>query len=443
MIVRCPICKHHVQTLLRRFRGKAERTVVTRLQSQHPGWSPRHGMCERCLYLNEFPTLEDHFRTMESGSLFRLRAKNEFALLPTPLRLNADPRFTGKGVTIAFIDSGFYPHPDLTSPRNRVRAIIDVTDERKGKAYFNRPHVESWHGTMTSVAAAGNGHLMNGLYRGIASEADVVLIKVLDSKTKKIAGSDIARGIHWAIDHRERYNIRIISISVGDDEPTSLAESQADQAAEEAVAAGITVVAAIGNTPERPVVPPASSPSVITVGGVNDLNQLRMELRQMYHSTFGTTVNGHAKPELIAPAMWLAGPILPHTDQFREAPVLFSLLQATTAEAERIVSRYKADLPTTSRHAQRKHKEWVRGRIKEMKYIAPYYKHVDGTSFAAPIVSSIVAQMLEANPSLQPGAVKRILIDSADIVETAPRDQQGHGVPNARRAVETAMRSVW
>ena len=31
-----------------------------------------------------------------------------------------------------------------------------------------------------------------------------------------------------------------------------------------------------------------------------------------------------------------------------------------------------------------------------------HYKRVDGTSFAAPIVTSIVAQMLEANPGLTP-----------------------------------------
>ena len=40
--------------------------------------------------------------------------------------------------------------------------------------------------------------------------------------------------------------------------------------------------------------------------------------------------------------------------------------------------------------------------------VATHYSHVDGTSFATPIVSSIVAQMIEANPKLTPGAVKNI-----------------------------------
>ena len=56
---------------------------------------------------------------------------NRFAVIPTPDRLNVDPRFTGRGVTIAFLDSGFYQHPDLTEPDNRIVAFHDISgDER-------------------------------------------------------------------------------------------------------------------------------------------------------------------------------------------------------------------------------------------------------------------------------------------------------------------------
>ena len=48
---------------------------------------------------------------------------DDFVILPTGLRLDADQRFTGKGVTICFIDSGFYPHPDLTAHKNRIKTI--------------------------------------------------------------------------------------------------------------------------------------------------------------------------------------------------------------------------------------------------------------------------------------------------------------------------------
>jgi serine protease AprX len=76
--------------------------------------------------------------------------------------------------------------------------------------------------------------------------------------------------------------------------------------------------------------------------------------------------------------------------------------------------------------------------LKQQKIVAAHYQHVDGTSFAAPIVASLVAQMIEANPRLTPGAIKNILISTADRILTAPVIRQGYGVVNARRAVELA-----
>ncbi len=447
---KCPICKHYVERLLHDFKDDGEQAVVKKIEALHPSWSLYQGMCERCLYSNEFDSSDEHFLpdpgfakgvSAVRSTLFRKRVKNEFALLPTPLRLNADPRFRGRGITIAFIDSGFYPHPDLIKPRNRIKTIVDMTDEKRERRYFNEPHVESWHGMMTSVAAAGNGHLSRGLYRGIASHADVVLIKVMNTRTKWINAKDITRGLRWAIDNAEKYNIRIISLSVADDEPASSKESPVDRAVEEAVSKGIVVVAAVGNNPTKPIIPPASSPSAITVGGLDDRNEIWKEFRRMFHSTYGTTVDGYTKPELIAPAIWVAGPILPHTDQFNESPVLFKLVGSMQQTAEKVFKQHRKHLPRAPKTLTKgDYKKWARERILEMQYIAPHYKHVDGTSFASPIVSSVVAQMLEANPDLTPADVKQILMKTAEPLKNAPEEQQGKGVLNPRAAVELALK---
>lgn len=440
-ISRCPVCNQYSDTLLHDFHTGGEKQVIAKLKARHPQWSEHNGLCERCLYLNEFDTVEEHFTSLAKGTLFRSRMKNEFALLPTPLRLNADPRFKGRGVTIAFLDSGFYPHADLIRPTNRIKAIVDVSDEKKGASYFSKVHTESWHGTMTTVAATGNGFLSNGLYRGIASEADVALIKVMDTRTKRINTENIARGVRWAREHKDEYGIRIISISVGDDEPTASAESPVDQEAEQAVKEGIIVVAAIGNNPERPIVPPASSPSVITVGGLDDKNELLRQHRAMYHSTYGKTADGNPKPELIAPAIWVAGPILPRTDQYAESRVLFDLLKAKPSTFEKRFEEKRKLLPTApTTLARGDYKQWVHQRIQEMKYIAPCYKNVDGTSFAAPIVSSVIAQMLEATPELTPAQVKRIITETAEPLKDISKEQQGFGVPDPRAAIEQALK---
>ena len=78
--------------------------------------------------------------------------------------------------------------------------------------------------------------------------------------------------------------------------------------------------------------------------------------------------------------------------------------------------------------------------LQQQKIVAAHYQHVDGTSFAAPIVTSIVAQMIQANPTLTPGAIKNILISTADRIVTEPVIRQGFGIVNARRAVELAQR---
>jgi hypothetical protein len=49
--------------------------------------------------------------------------QNRYAVLPVAARLDADTGLTGNGVTVAFIDAGFYPHPDLTRPHNRIIAV--------------------------------------------------------------------------------------------------------------------------------------------------------------------------------------------------------------------------------------------------------------------------------------------------------------------------------
>jgi len=437
---RCPVCGSVASSLLRSLRGKREKNVATRIQRRVPSWNLALGMCERCLYLNEFDTLEEHFASRSKGSLFRDRVHNEFALLPTPLRLNADPRFTGKGITIAFLDSGFYPHPDLTKPVNRIRALVDVTEPSQTEKYFQSPHVESWHGTMTSVAAAGNGYLSKGLYRGIASDAEVVLVKVMDSTTRRVNTENLAKGIRWVIEHQREFNIGILSISVGDDEPTPSSESPVNQAAEDAIASGIVVIAAGGNDPSRPIVPPASAHSVITVGGMDDRNELDATLRGMYHSTYGKTVDGDEKPELVAPAIWVAGSILPRTDQYRESKALFAILRSTPKSVSKVIERERNaryEIPGGIEHGD--YKGFARERINEMHYCAPYHKEVDGTSFAAPIVSSVVAQMLQANPLLSHKAIKELLMKTAEPITDIPREQQGGGALEASKAVSGAL----
>jgi serine protease AprX len=340
--------------------------------------------------------------------------------LPVPVRMDADDRYTGRGVTIAFLDSGFYAHKDLTEPTNRIVAYHSIFAAEDDPSFLKTPDVASWHGMMTSVVAAGNGHLSEGLYRSIAPEASVVLVKI--GKTGRIPESNIETGLRWVFGNKEKYGIRIVNISAGGDFEQPYLHNSLCQLVEKAVKAGLTVVCAVGNAglaPGHPVLPPASAPSSIAVGGLDDQNSLNRARRGMYRSSYGPTIDGLQKPEVIAPGIWVAGPILPHTPTADEAHLYAELDDAADADLRDIILSHEGvdkdidearDLPVSLL------RQLITIKLREGNVINEHYKFVDGTSFAAPIVSSIVACMLEANPKLTPQQVKRILIETAERV---------------------------
>jgi serine protease AprX len=330
------------------------------------------------------------------------------AIIPTPLRLGADPRFTGKGVTICFIDSGFYPHPDLVATRNRIKLMLDITEPSRCHSYFMQPHKSSWHGTMTSVVAAGDGYCSEGLYKGIANDADVVLLKV-QNDNGQITTQNIVLALEWVLQHHRQFNIGIVNMSLGDDFPLSYRESKVDQLAEALFEQNITIVAAVGNDEHASIKPPANSPHVIAVGGIDDHNCYNDACVELYHSSYGATADGLMKPELVAHAMWIPAPILPGTEEKMQAEKLYS------------------EMPVTD--------------ILSEKYIHPAYMHVDGTSFAAPIVSSVIAQMLEVAPLLTATQIRQILFSTAKRLKNLPVERQGFGYVHARKAIVQALKT--
>jgi serine protease AprX len=366
------------------------------------------------------------------------------APLPVPERLGIDHRFTGRGVVVAFLDSGFYAHPDLTQPENRIREYVDLATGRSGPRALSEPDVSSWHGMMSSVVAGGNGMLSGGRYRSHAPEIGLVLVKV--GNAARIKHDDITRGIAWVVENRDRHGIRVLNISCGGDHEASYLVDGLSQMAEQAVREGIVVVCAVGNHGERPgyVLPPASTPAVISVGGLNDLGDPSLGRLLPYRSSFGPTVDGIQKPEVITLADFLPAPILPGTSTKREAELLTMLDAAPDSDLTQIMAENRGVFgPLDALEGKQPYliRELVAAGLRDGLVIDEHYKKVDGTSFAAPIVSSIVAQMLEANPGLAPGEVKRILMRTAARVPGIELERQGWGVVRPEAAVEAALQA--
>src|SRR5204863_8674246 len=149
--------------------------------------------------------------------------------------------------------------------------------------------------------------------------------------------------------------------------------------------------------------------------------------------------DGLQKPEVIAPGIWVAGPILPQTPTAAEAHLYAELDAALDDQLREIILVHAGidkqldearDLPVPLL------RQLITIKLREGNVINQHYKYVDGTSFASPIVASVAACMLEANPSLTPQQVKQILIDTAERVPGIEVERQGWGVVAPRRAVE-------
>jgi serine protease AprX len=430
----CPTCHRLVPAEERVSASDVEPDLAALVAANTPGWDPRLGLCRDCA--RRFDSALDALRRHSISA-------DTMPILPTPLRIGASQDFRGRGVTIAFLDSGFYAHPDLVEPADRIARYVDITQARRRREDLERPDVSSWHGMMTSVVAAGNGTLSDGFYRGVASEAQVVLVKVGDMS--RVTHDNLRRGLEWVVRNRKRYDIRIVNVSCGGDYPASYLRDALSQAADRATRAGILVCAAVGNQGQvagHPVLPPASAPSVLTVGGVDDHNRLAFAGYDMYHSSYGPTVDGLQKPEVIAPGIWVAAPILPGTPTAAQAQLLATLAGAQDSELSAIIEAHRAvdgDLDAALALEPPLIRQLVAAKMKGNNVISGTYKHVDGTSFAAPIVSSIAAQMIEANPALAPHEIKRLLIDTARRIPGVSVDRQGWGVVDAEKAVQAAV----
>ena len=430
----CPVCSRETKDefvpLL-----VLEDELQNLIRANAPDTNEFEAVCARCVRL--FERAKDKILTDAALQ------KDGSRVLSTPLRLDADENFTGKGVTIAFLDSGFYPHVDLTTPRNRIIGYRNLMMKDGDLATLFQPDVASWHGMMTSVVAAGNGSLSNGFYRGIAPESDVVLVKL--ARTGRITEANIQEGLEWILANRTKYNIKIVNVSAGGDFEQSYLHDSLSQTVEECVAQGLTIVCAVGNAghlPNHPVFPPASAPSCIAVGGLDDNNSINRAKRGMYRSSYGPTIDGLQKPELIAPSIWVPAPILPNTPTSQQAGLLEKLDKAADEELHDIIEENQGvddELDAAIDREVHSIRQIIALKIRQESVITKHYKYVDGTSFSAPIVSSVIAQMLEANPKLTPQQIKKILISTAERLPHYEVDRQGWGVIDPRKAVRQAL----
>src|SRR6185503_4665309 len=165
------------------------------------------------------------------------------------LAVNQSIGFTGSGIGVAVIDSGVVSwHDDLTSRSDaqypygnqRVSAFVDFV----GGA--TTPYDDNGHGSHVAGIIAGNGWDSNGQKAGVAPDANLVSLKVLDANGRGSISNVIA-ALDWVLAHRAEHNIRVVNLSVGAAVHESYNSDPLTLAAKRLVEAGVVVVSAAGN----------------------------------------------------------------------------------------------------------------------------------------------------------------------------------------------------
>ncbi len=128
---------------------------------------------------------------------------------------------TGAGQTVCIIDTGInYNHPDLggcygeNNPDSECKVIggwdFCANDDNECSGEDNNPiNTLGWHGTHVAGIVSASGNIY-----GIAPESKIVAIKAGNSDGR-LQQIDILDGLKWCINNASKFNISVISMSLG------------------------------------------------------------------------------------------------------------------------------------------------------------------------------------------------------------------------------------
>lgn len=235
--------------------------------------------------------------------------------------LNIPKGLTGAGVKIAIIDEDFYCHPDIISSQNRNTFLVKThtTNSTPIKLTNETQQKNGLHGLWAASAAGGSGFLSNGMYSGVAPEADMYLIKAGKLNTMEDVEKNIGNALVWIKENAKKYGIRGVVLTVVGQRDTGLLPWQVDPLrilCEELVHKGILVVVASGNNYEL-TSSSVISPSVLAVGGVILPKSGEIQDADPFLGSRGLTFEEKWNPDILSPAMNMVLPFPFKSDEER------------------------------------------------------------------------------------------------------------------------------
>jgi serine protease AprX len=290
--------------------------------------------------------------------------------------LNPAPSAPG----IAFVDSGI----DTSKWQDfgkRIQGALDFTGTTGPSG-----RDDNGHGTMVAGIAAGS----SAAFPGVSPTSNVYSLKVVRGDGSAYTG-DVIAATDWIYTHAFSNNIRVANFSLRSAFPNYASYDPLDAAVRRLWLTGTVVVASAGNNGSgRMLYAPANDPFVITVGASDIADTVtRTDDSNAPWTSYGYTAEGFAKPELGAPGRWMVAPVAAASTLAKTFP-------------DRIV--------------------------------APGYMWMSGTSFSAPVVSGLAAQILARHPGFTPDQVKGALMLTAKRAPLAAPFSLGVGEADASAA---------
>ncbi len=271
----------------------------------------------------------------------------------------ANPKRQGTGIGVAVVDAGVNWQTDLYTKSGQNRVVANV----RFNTDYNQTTFDNFgHGSHIAGIIGGNGNASNGQYIGVAPMANLINVKVSNDDGSSTA-SNVVAGLQWVLENRAQYNIRVVNISLNSAVNESYHTNPLDAAVEILWFNGIVVVVSAGNGGAGALYPPANDPFVITVGATDDkATALVTDDAPAAFSAYGTTTDGFAKPDLVAPGRNIVS----------------------------LLGNVSGIIPT--QHPANR--------------VDLAYFRMSGTSMSAPMVAGAVALLLEDEPNLNPDQVK-------------------------------------
>ncbi|MGF1241787.1 S8 family serine peptidase [Streptomyces sp. 2-6] len=243
---------------------------------------------------------------------------------------------TGKGVTVAVLDTGVdATHPDLAGRIKQSKSFVE------GEEVADR----NGHGTHTASTVGGSGAASDGAEKGVAPDADLVVGKVLDDQGTG-SESQIIAGMEWAA--RDAH-ARIVSMSLGSEEPSDGADPMAQAVDTLSAETGALFVVAAGNTgAPSSIGSPGAADAALTVGAVDFADQAA------YFTSAGPRSGDNAlKPDLAAPGV----DILAARSQLTEGSGYYTTMSGTSMATPHVAG--------AAALLAQEHPDWSGARLKD------------------------------------------------------------------------------